>query len=127
MIVNLANPKTSKTYSVNLNDIPYVGKKMGDKVDLSVIGVKGSGVITGGSSTDGIPMVPFLEIASQKVVLLSEGIAFKPRFDGEKKRKTVHGRIVSDKISQLNIKIVDVDSAVNLDELFPKKVEEKKK
>jgi small subunit ribosomal protein S6e len=127
MIVNLANAKTKKTYSVNVAEVPYIGKKLGDSVDLADIGLKGKGQITGGTAKDGLPMVPFIESQTTKNVLLSDGIAFKAKHDGEKKRRKVYGKIISDKIAQINVKIIDIDESINLDEKFPKKVEEKKK
>lgn len=126
MIVNLGNPKTKKTYSIKLDDVPYVGNKMGDEVSLEPLGVSGKGKITGGSTKEGFPMVPFLENAGNKKVLLSEGIGFKAKFDGEKKRRTVHGKAISKNIAQINIKILDIDANVNLDEKFPKQAGEKK-
>jgi len=125
MIVNISNPKVSKTYSVKVETIPYMGKQLGDEVDLNEIGVKGKGKITGGSTKEGFPMVSFIDEPKNKKVLLSDGIAFKSRFKGEKKRRTVHGRIVSERISQINIKILNLDKSENLDERFPK-TEEKK-
>ena len=126
MIVNLSNPKTSKTYSIKLEDIPYSGKKMKDEVNLETIGIKGKGIITGGSTKEGFPMVPFIDTQNNKKVLLSDGIGFKAGDKGERKRRTVHGRIVSERIAQINIKILDIDKSVNLDEQFGKKEEEKK-
>jgi len=120
MIVNLSNPKTKKTYSVKLDNIPYIGNRIRDEVNLDPLGISGKGIITGGSTKEGFPMVPFLEQAGNKKVLLSDGIAFKSRFAGEKKRRTVHGKSIGDRIAQINIKIVDIDAAINLDEKFPK-------
>ncbi len=127
MIVNISNPKTSKTYSAKVDEIPFVGKKLGDEVNLDVLGFKGKGIITGGSTKEGFPMVPFLENPANKNVLLSDGIGFKAKHNGEKRRKTIHGRTIGDKIAQINVKILEFDASVNLDELFPKKEDEKKK
>lgn len=127
MIVNISNPKTKKTYATKIDVNPYVSKKVGDEISLDFIGISGKGIITGGSTKEGFPMVPFLEAPGNKKVLLSGGIAFKSRFKGEKKRRTVHGKTVSDKISQVNIKILEIADNVNLDEKFPKLVDEKNK
>jgi ribosomal protein S6E (S10) len=121
MMVNLANPKTKKTYSVKLDNQVYLGKKIGDDVSLDVIGVSGKGIITGGSTKEGIPLAPFLNVPGYKKVLLTSGFGFKEEaVKGEKKRKNVHGMHIDDKIAQLNIKITDLKED-KLDEKFGKK------
>jgi len=127
MIITLSNPKTKKSYSAKIEENPYAGKKIGEEVNLDFLGVRGKGIITGGSTKEGFPMVPFLENPGNKRVLLSDGIAFKAKFSGEKKRRTVHGRTISDKIAQINIKILEIDESVNLEEKFPKQADDKKK
>ncbi len=124
MIVNLANPKTKKTYSVKV-DSAFMGKKLGETVDLSVFKLQGKGLITGGSSKTGSPMVPFVEGPNSKKVLLSDGLGFHATHKGEKKRTTVYGNVITEKIEQVNIKILECDEKVNLEELFPK-LEKKK-
>jgi len=119
MIVNLANPKTKKTYSVKTESPVYIGRRLGEIVDLSEINLKGKGQITGGTTKTGFPMVPFVSGAVQKKVLLSKGLAFKPRFKGEKRRKTVFGNTINEKVEQVNVKIIEIDPGLNLDELFP--------
>ncbi|PIU22530.1 MAG: 30S ribosomal protein S6e [Candidatus Diapherotrites archaeon CG08_land_8_20_14_0_20_30_16] len=127
MIVNLANPKTKKTYNVKTEGLVFIGRKLGETVDLNVINLKGEGQITGGSTKTGSPMVPFVTGSIQKKVLLSKGLAFKSRFKGEKKRRTVFGNTINEKVEQVNMKIVKIDHSVNLDELFPQKKKEEKK
>lgn len=120
MIINLANPKTSKTYSVKTEAPVYLGKKLGDEVDLSVLNLKGKGKISGGSSKSGFPMVPFISGTGNKTTLLSDGLAFNATHKGEKKRRTVNANTIDDNIEQVNIIILDIDKSHNLDELFPK-------
>ena len=120
MIINLANPKTSKTYSVKTEAPVFIGKKLGDEVDLSVLNLKGKGKISGGSSKSGFPMVPFVSGTGTKTALLSKGLAFNAKRKGEKKRKSVNANTIDDKVEQVNIIILDIDKSHNLDELFPK-------
>jgi len=127
ILVNLANPKTKKTYNVKTEGLVFIGRKLGETVDLNVINLKGEGQITGGSTKTGSPMVPFVTGSIQKKVLLSKGLAFKSRFKGEKKRRTVFGNTINEKVEQVNMKIVKIDHSVNLDELFPQKKKEEKK
>jgi len=127
MIINLANPKTKKTYTVKTESLVYATKKLGDVVNLSVLNVKGKGKITGGSTKTGVPMVPFVKGSVQKKVLLNKGLGFKPKHKGERRRKTVFGDTINEKIEQINIKIIEMDPSVDLDKLFPKEQKENKK
>ena len=125
MIVNLAYPKTKKTYTVKTEDPVYMHKKLNDEVDLSQLGVTGKGIITGGSSKEGFPMAPFLDLAGNKKALVSNGFGFKSRFKGEKKRRTFHGRIIDERITQVNIKVLTLDKSEDLEAKFGKKEEPK--
>ena len=129
MIVNLANPKTKKTYTVKMESPVFMSKKLGETVDLSALNLKGKGQITGGSTKTGFPMVPFVSGPVNKQVLLSNGMAFKATHKGEKRRKTVFGDTINEMVEQVNVKILDLDAGFDLDVLFPKaaKVEEKKR
>ncbi len=125
MIVNLSNPKTSKSYSVKIEGPVFIGRKFSEVVDLSVLNVKGKGQILGGSSKGGFPMVSFVSGPVKRRSLLTDGIGFKSRFKGEKRRRTVFGDTVGDMTEQVNIKITEIDPSVDLDTLFPK-IEKKK-
>ena len=49
MNIVISDPKTSKAYSYKSDKPVYAGKKLGDQVDLSLIGLSGyTGQITGG-------------------------------------------------------------------------------
>ncbi len=125
MIVNLSVPKTSKSYFVKTEGPVFIGRKLNEIVDLGVLNVKGKGQILGGSSKGGFPMVSFVSGPIKRRSLLTDGIGFKSRFKGEKRRRTVFGDTVGDMTEQVNIKITELDSSVDLDALFPK-IEKKK-
>jgi len=128
MKLNVADPKNSKTYSVEVdekNSLYFVGKKLKDEVDLSFISSGLKGVITGGSDKDGFPMYGALDSENRKKMLLSGGVGFKPTRKGERRRKRVAGRIISNHIQQVNIKITSGDTKV-LEEKYKKPKEEKK-
>jgi ribosomal protein S6E (S10) len=127
MIVNLANPKAKKTYTVKTEGPVFMSKKLGETVDLGVLNLKGKGQITGGSTKTGFPMVPFVSGSINKQVLLSDGMAFKAKHKGEKRRKTVFGDTINEAVEQVNVKILELDASVDLDVLFPKAAKEEKK
>ncbi|MEM2351662.1 MAG: S6e family ribosomal protein, partial [Thermoproteota archaeon] len=60
--VVVSDPKTGKAKSVEVEGsraIPFIGKRIGDTIDGSVIGMPGVKLlITGGSDKDGFPMRP---------------------------------------------------------------------
>jgi small subunit ribosomal protein S6e len=43
----------------------------------------------------------------RRQVVLSEGAGFKPKREGERRRKSVRGNTISDEIVQINLKIVE--------------------
>ncbi|MDR0318769.1 MAG: hypothetical protein LBI09_01890, partial [Nitrososphaerota archaeon] len=63
--------------------------------------------ILGGSDTDGVPMRGDVHGGNRRQVVLSEGTGFKPKREGERRRKTVRGNTITDEITQINLKIVE--------------------
>ena len=95
-----------------------VGLKIGDEFDASPVGLKGYTLkITGGSDKNGFPMKKDVEGPRRIRSLLSGGIGFKPKRDGQRRRKTVRGNTVSDDIVQINT-IVAEKGKKNIDELL---------
>jgi len=85
----------------------FVGLKIGDRIPADIIGFPGKYiVIRGGSDRAGFPMRPDVPGAVKKYLLLSSGPGFRPREDGERRRKLVRGNTISDEIVQINAVIV---------------------
>ncbi|ADN51324.1 30S ribosomal protein S6e [Vulcanisaeta distributa] len=90
----------------------FVGLRIGDEIDGGVIkevfelppGFKIR--ITGGSGVDGAPMLPNIEGAVKKYLLMSEGVGYHPEKRGMRKRKLVRGNTISDQIVQVNAVLV---------------------
>jgi small subunit ribosomal protein S6e len=128
MKLNIADPKNAKTYSVETdekNSLYFIGKKLKEPVDLSFIAPGMKGIITGGSDKDGFPMNGTVDSENRKKILLSGGVGFKPKRKGERRRKRVAGRIISNHIQQVNIKLTSEDTKV-LEEKYKKVKEDKK-
>jgi small subunit ribosomal protein S6e len=105
------NPKTGKSYKKEGDAQIYMGKKIRDKVDGDVIGLKGYELeITGGSDAQGFPMRGDLEVSGRKRPLVISGVGAKKKASGVKQRKTIHGNVVDETINQLNVKIVKIGS-----------------
>ncbi|MGF7118125.1 30S ribosomal protein S6e [Methanobacterium oryzae] len=101
-----------------------VGLKIGDEIDASLVGLNGYKLkITGGSDKNGFPMKRDVDGPRRIRSLLSGGLGFEPKRDGQRRRKTVRGNTVSDDIVQINT-IVTEKGAKSIDELLGAEAEE---
>jgi len=123
----LSNPEdgTAKTITLDPRVFSlFVGKKIGDELDGSVIGLKGYRIrITGGTDKDGFPMRPDVGGPRRVRILLSGGVGFHPkekppskkkkrrqlrRKKGLRRRRMVRGNVISPEIVQINAVLVPV-------------------
>lgn len=94
------------------------GLKIGDEIDASLVGLNGYKLkITGGSDKNGFPMKKDVDGPRRIKSLLSGGLGFEPKRDGQRRRKTVRGNTVSDDIVQINT-IVTEKGSKSIDELL---------
>ncbi len=101
-----------------------VGLKIGDEIEASIVGLNGYKLkITGGSDKNGFPMKRDVDGPRRIKSLLSGGLGFEPKRDGQRRRKTVRGNTVSDDIVQINT-IVTEKGAKSIDELLGATAEE---
>ena len=128
----ISDPETRKAYQLEVDQnkaLFFIGKKIGDEVDLSPIGLIGYAVkITGGTDKDGFPMHPNVEGTLRKKILLSSPPCYHPERKGQRKKKTIRGNTISPDIVQINCKVVKKGEKP-LEEILPKKEkkEEEKK
>ncbi len=120
----ISDPKTGKAYQKEISDEEaeiFFGKKIGEEVDLSPIGLNGYvAVIRGGTDRDGFPMRADVHGTGRKSVLIGSGPGIRKKrlkYKGERRRKTVRGNTVAADIAQLNLKIVK-EGAKKLEEIF---------
>ena len=79
------------------------GLTIGEEFDATLVGLTGYKLkITGGSDKNGFPMKKDVDGSRRIKSLLSGGIGFNPKRDGQRRRKTVRGNTVSDDIVQIN-------------------------
>jgi len=130
MKVVISDPKAGKSFQA---EIPadkagaVVGLKIGDSFDGALAGAAGYKLqVTGGSDKDGIPMRPDVSGGRRTHAILSGGPGIRVKEKGERRRKTVRGNVITADTAQLNTKVLE-QGEKKLDELFPKKAEEKKK
>ena len=107
----VSDPETGTSKAVELEEtraIPLIGRRSGEIIDGSIVGLPGHKVqITGGSDKDGFPMRPSVHGGVRRRVILSGGVGFNSRAEGERKRKTVRGNVITDEIVQVNMRIAE--------------------
>jgi len=106
----LSDPEAGKSQKIEIEGakaVPLIGRKIGDTVDGTIIGMSGYKLqITGGSDKDGFPMRPDIHGGVRAHIILSKGPGFKPKRKGERRRKTLRGNVITEEIAQINMKIV---------------------
>ncbi len=111
MKIVISVPRLGKAVQKEISDDEasiFIGRKIGDIVDLTPIGLEGYKVkITGGTDKDGFPMRPDVHGTGRKRVLLSKGPGVRGLKKGQRIRKTVRGNTVAEDIEQLNVVIVE--------------------
>jgi len=125
----ISDPETGKSKSVESEGsraVPLIGRKLGDVIDGSVVGMSGYQLrITGGSDKDGFPMRPNVHGGVRTSVILTEGVGFHPSREGERRRKTLRGKTITEDIIQINMKIVEKPKKVKKAGKDEKKVRSK--
>ncbi|HIP90307.1 MAG TPA: 30S ribosomal protein S6 [Candidatus Nanopusillus sp.] len=94
--VVISDPKSSKAIQLETQDKFLLGKKIGDVIDATPLGLEGYKIkITGGSDFGGAPMVPYVEGTVKKYVWW--------RVDKRTRvKKLVRGNTISEEIVQVN-------------------------
>jgi small subunit ribosomal protein S6e len=83
-----------------------IGRALGETIDGSPLGIAQSRLlITGGCDRNGIPMRADVHGSVKKYIVLSSGPGFKPTRHGERRRKLVRGRTITDDTYQINFTI----------------------
>jgi len=109
--VIVSDPETGVSKAVEVEGtraVPLIGKRIGETIDGSVVGLAGHKLqITGGSDKDGFPMRPNIHGGVRVRAILSEGVGFHSKRQGERRRKTLRGNVITEEIVQINMKIVE--------------------
>jgi small subunit ribosomal protein S6e len=116
MKLNISYPVTGLQKAIVVDDdkklLQFFGKRMGQEVAGDDLGDEFKGYvfkITGGNDKDGFSMKQGILIAGRTRILMSAGHScYRPRRDGERKRKSVRGCIVGHDLSVLALAVVKV-------------------
>jgi small subunit ribosomal protein S6e len=118
--LNIADTKAGKCYKTEVKDQeaePFIGLNIGEKINGSTFGLSDSEFqITGGNDYCGFPMRKGI-LGIRKKITIYEGVGFRGGFKGMKKRKTVCGHKINDKISAINLKVLK-EGSKKLSDMF---------
>ena len=107
----ISDPSTGKSQKVELDEsrmTPLIGKRLGEVIDGNIANMPGYKLkITGGNDKDGIPMRYDIHGGAKISVILSEGIGYHPKNDGERKRKVIRGNTINIETKFLNLVITE--------------------
>ena len=121
----ISDPSTGRTFQKEVKDNmarPFMGLNIGDAIKGDAVEIDGYEFqITGGSDYCGFPMRKGI-LGLRKKIAIYGGVGFRGDAKGIKRRKTVCGHKIHEKISQINLKVVKQGSK-KLDEIFGKKEE----
>ena len=117
----LSDPSTGKAYNIDASGAgagSFIGKRIGDMIDATTLGFEGYSIkITGASDRNGTPARKSLPIAGRRKILMSGGIGFHPRTEGERRRKMLRGAEITQDFVQINT-VVSKPGSKNLSEYF---------
>ncbi len=127
--VIISDPDAGNSKIVELEETraaPLVGRKIGEVLEGSIFEMPGfKAQIMGGSDKDGFPMRPSVHGGIRRKIVLSEGVGFKPKYEGGRRRKTIRGNVITDEIVQINVKIIEKPKQFKETKKIKEKKEEK--
>ncbi|MFP3985786.1 MAG: 30S ribosomal protein S6e [Candidatus Bathyarchaeia archaeon] len=107
----ISDPEVGESRIVELEGsraVPLIGRRIGETIDGAAVGLGGHKLkITGGSDKDGFPMRPGIHGGVKTRIIISQGVGFNPSYEGERRRKTVRGSVITDETVQVNMKIAE--------------------
>jgi len=116
----ISDPSTGKTFQKEVKDSsasPFMGLNIGETIKGDSFEMSGYEFqITGGSDYCGFPMRRGI-LGLRKKIILYGGVGFRGDEKGIKRRKTVCGHKINEKISQINLKVAK-QGAKKIAEIF---------
>lgn len=113
--LNIGDPDSGKTTTVEVKEpeaLSLIGKRIGDVIDGSLLGLEWKELlITGGSDKSGIPMRPDIEGPRKTYIFTGRGVGLRKAKgktkSGYRKRILVRGNQINSDIYQINIKVIE--------------------
>ncbi len=108
--VVISDTKKGKAYQVEVSGAQadkFVGKMVGSTISGDLVRLPSYKLqITGGTDKNGFPMREDLPGRQRRRILTFGGTGHHPIDEGQRRRKTVCGKEISDNISQINAMII---------------------
>lgn len=102
----VSDPATGKSTASEIEGSraqALIGRSLGETMDGSALGIaQAKLMITGGCDRNGVPMRADVHGGVKKYIVLSSGPGFRRRRHGERRRKLVRGRTITDETYQIN-------------------------
>jgi small subunit ribosomal protein S6e len=102
----ISDPSTGKSSAKEIEGAraqALIGRSLGETIDGSALGIgQGKFLISGGCDRNGIPMRADVHGGVKKYIVLSSGPGFNPTRHGERRRKLVRGKTITDETYQIN-------------------------
>jgi len=109
MKIVFGDPKSKFVFQKEIDaakEAQFMGKKIGDKFDGSIIGLEGYELtITGGSDKSGFPMRQDIVGVRKILAFLSGGAGIRKVAKGSREKRNVVGNSITETIAQVNAKI----------------------
>lgn len=116
----ISDPSTGKTFQKEVKDNlaqPFIGLNIGETIKGNAFEMNDyEFLITGGSDYCGFPMRKGI-LGLRKSITIYGGVGFRGDAKGIKRRKTVCGHKIHERISQINLKVIKQGSK-KLTEIF---------
>ncbi len=107
--VIVSDPTTGKSSASEIEGSraqALIGRTLGEALDGSALGLGSAKLlISGGCDKNGIPMRADVHGGVKKYIVLSSGPGFRRTRHGERRRKLVRGRTITDETYQINFTI----------------------
>lgn len=107
--VIISDPTTGKSSASEIEGSraqALIGRTLGEALDGSALGLGSARLlISGGCDKNGIPMRADVHGGVKKYIVLSSGPGFRPTRHGERRRKLIRGRTITDETYQINFTI----------------------
>ena len=104
----ISDPESGKTFQKEIKDNltkPFIGMNLGETINGDAIELNGYELqITGGSDYCGFPMRKGI-LGLRKKLVIYGGVGFRGDAKGIKRKKTVCGHKIHERISQINLKV----------------------
>jgi len=126
----ISDPSTGKSSASEIEGAraqALVGRSLGETIDGSALCIgQGKFLISGGCDKNGIPMRADVHGGVKKYIVLSSGPGFNPTRHGERRRKLVRGKIITEETYQINFTAKKATEAEQKPRVEPKPAVEAK-